>query len=52
MSQTTKVMSRERLDHYTSEAAKTADYEEGFAIAGCDLSLNHWWAAYSRQSTR
>jgi DNA invertase Pin-like site-specific DNA recombinase len=52
MGQTAEVMSRERLDHYISEAAKTAGYEEGFGVAGCDLSLNRWWVAYNRQSTR
>ena len=52
MVQTAEVMSRERLNHYITEAAKAAGYEEGFGVAGCDLSLNRWWAAYSRQSTR
>ena len=52
MVQTTEVMSRERLDQYIREAAKTAGYEEGFGVTGCDLSLNQWWAAYNRQSTR
>ena len=49
---TAEVMNRERLDHYISEAAKTAGYEEGFGIPGCDLGQQHWWAAYNRQSTR
>ena len=52
MVQTTEVMSRERLDRYITEAAKTAGYEEGFGVVGCDLGHNHWWAAYSRQSSR
>ena len=52
MVQTAEVMSRERLDRYVMEAAKAAGYEEGFGIAGCDLSLNHWCVAYNRQSTR
>ncbi len=52
MVQTAEVMSRERLDQYIKEAAKTAGYEEGFGITGCDLTLNNWWAAYNRQSTR
>jgi site-specific DNA recombinase len=50
--QTVGIMSGERLDHYIREAAKATDYEEGFGVAGCDLSLNHWWVAYNRQSTR
>ena len=49
---TLEVMSRERLDRYIWEAAKTAGYEEGFGVTECDLSLNHWWVAYTRQSTR
>ncbi len=52
MVQTAEVMSSERLDHYISEAAKIAGYEEGFGIPGCDLRQQHWWAAYNRQSTR
>ena len=52
MAQTTEVMNRERLDLYITEAAKTAGYEEGFGIPGCDLGQQHWWAAYARQSTR
>jgi len=52
MVQTAEVMSKKRLENYIAEAAKTAGYEEGFGIIGCDLSLNRWWAAYNRQSTR
>jgi DNA invertase Pin-like site-specific DNA recombinase len=47
-----EAMSRERLDRYIQQAAKAADYELGFGIHGCDLSLNCWWAAYARQSTQ
>jgi DNA invertase Pin-like site-specific DNA recombinase len=47
-----EVMPRERLDRYIEEAAKAAGYEDGFGVQGCDLSKNHWWVAYSRQSTR
>jgi DNA invertase Pin-like site-specific DNA recombinase len=47
-----EVMNKGRLDRYILEAAKAAGYEEGFGVAGCDLSLNCWWAAYNRQSTR
>jgi len=46
------VMNKERLDCYILEAAKVADYEEGFGITGCDLNDNRWWVAYTRQSTR
>jgi len=52
MVQTAEVMSRGRLENYITEAAKTAGYEEGFGVAGCDLTLKRWWAAYNRQSTR
>jgi len=52
MGQTAEAMSKERLDHYISEATKTAGYEEGFGISECDLGQHHWWAAYNRQSTR
>jgi DNA invertase Pin-like site-specific DNA recombinase len=36
----------------SKEAAHIADYADSFGITGCDLSQNHWWAAYTRQSTR
>ena len=49
---TTEVMNKERLDGYILEAARAAGYEEGFGVVGCDLNLKHWWAAYTRQSTR
>ena len=49
---TTEVMNKERLDGYILEAARAAGYEEGFGMVGCDLNLKHWWAAYTRQSTR
>ena len=46
------VMSPERLERYIQEAAKAAEYEAGFGIRNCDLSQNHWWAAYARQSLK
>jgi hypothetical protein len=49
---TVEVMSKERLESYVLEAAKAVEYEHGFGVKGCDLSLKHWWAAYTRQSTR
>lgn len=51
MVQATEVMSRERLDHFIEEAARIVDYE-AFGATGCDLSLPHWWAAYTRQSLK
>ncbi len=47
-----EIIKEERLDGYIKEAAHIANYEDGFGITGCDLSKNHWWAAYNRQSTR
>ena len=47
-----EIIKEERLDNYIREAARISGYEDGFGITGCDLSKNHWWAAYSRQSTR
>ena len=47
-----EIIKEERLDNYIREAAHIADYVDGFGITGCDLSQNHWWAAYTRQSTR
>ena len=43
MVETAEAMSEERLENYISEAAKAGGYEEGFGVAGCDLSLNRWW---------
>jgi len=45
-------MGKERLNRYVLEAAKAAGYEEGFGVIGFDLNHNHWWVAYTRQSTR
>jgi len=47
-----EIIKEERLANYIKEAAGIADYKDGFGISGCDLSQNHWWAAYTRQSTR
>jgi len=47
-----EIIKAERLDNYIKEAAHIANYEDGFGITGCDLSKHHWWAAYTRQSTR
>ena len=49
MDQTNEILSREKFDEYIDEAAKAAGYES-FGLRGCDLSLTHWWAAYTRQS--
>ncbi len=40
----------EMLDGYIAQAARAADYEKGFGITGCDLSMPIWWAGYCRQS--
>jgi hypothetical protein len=47
-----EIIKEERLDNYIKETAHIANYEEGFGIIGCNLSKHHWWAAYTRQSTR
>jgi hypothetical protein len=52
MVQTAEFMNKERLDQYIEGAAKTAGYEEGFGVTGCDLTLKGWAVAYNRQSTR
>ena len=35
-------VTKEMLDGYIAEAAKTAGYEKGFGITGCDLSQPIW----------
>ena len=52
MATTTEAMAKERLNRYILEAAKAAGYKEGFGATGFDLNHNHWWVAYTRQSTR
>jgi len=47
-----ELISKERIARYVSEAARQADYLQGFGVVGCDLSQKHYWAAYTRQSTR
>ncbi len=47
-----EAMSQERFDRFIDEAARAAGYEDGFGVTGSDLNLRHWWAAYTRQSTR
>ena len=41
----------DEMNQLIASAAKAAGYEEGFGLAGCDLTENGWWAAYTRQST-
>ncbi len=48
----TEIMSQERLNRYIKEAAKSAAYEDGFGIKGCDLSQGNLGAVYTRQSLR
>jgi hypothetical protein len=43
-----EIIKEERLDNYIKEAARISGYEDGFGIAGCDLSERQWWAAYTR----
>jgi dUTPase len=40
--QVIEYVTKEKLDEYIDEAAKTADYEKGFGITGCDLSIPVW----------
>ena len=47
-----EIMTKERFDRYVDEAARIADYQDGFGVLDCDLNKNDWWAAYARQSTR
>jgi hypothetical protein len=47
-----ELIESERLEKYVVEAARRAGYEDGFGIKDCDVSQNHFWAAYTRQSTR
>ena len=49
---TAEFINKERLDRYILESARTANYEEGFGVIGCDLTKTGWWAAYARQSLR
>ena len=42
----------QRFDRLIAEAAKAADYQEGFGLSGCDLSQSHWWTGYTRQSLK
>jgi hypothetical protein len=43
-------ITREEFDTLIDTVATKPEFNECFAIRGCDLSLNHWWAAYVRQS--
>lgn len=48
--QTVQPLNKEQLYGYIAQVAKTAGYEKGFGVQGCDLSKPIWWAAYCRQS--
>ena len=50
VAQAVEHVTQEIMDEYIREAARVARYEAGFGIAGCDLSMPIWWAAYCRQS--
>ena len=43
-------LSSKEIDRQIEAAAKSANYEEGFGVMGCDLNESEWWAAYARQS--
>ena len=43
-------ITREEFDALIDTVATKPEFSECFAIRGCDLLLNHWWAAYVRQS--
>jgi len=43
-------ITREEFDVLIDTVATKPEFSDCFAIRGCDLSLNHWWAAYARQS--
>lgn len=47
-----ELIESERFEKYVVEAARRTGYENGFGIKDCDVSQNHFWAAYTRQSTR
>ena len=42
--------SAREMDDWIHAAAKSVGYEEGFGVKGCNLSQDHWWSAYTRQS--
>lgn len=48
--QTVEPITKEQFHQYIAQAAKTAGYEKGFGVQGCDLSQSVWWASYARQS--
>jgi len=48
--QTIQCIVNNKLDEHIHQAAKTADYQTGFGILGCDLSKPTFWVAYQRQS--
>ena len=45
------LMTSPDMDAWVEAAARSAGYEHGFGVKGCDLSRSDWWAAYIRQST-
>jgi hypothetical protein len=47
---TSSPITRDEFDALIDTVATKPEFRECFAIQGCDLSLNHWWAAYVRQS--
>ena len=45
------LMTSSDMDTWIEAAARSAGYEHGFGVKGCDLSRADWWAVYVRQST-
>ncbi len=45
-----QTVTKEELNQYIAEAARVSNYEKGFGITGCDLTMSIWWAGYCRQS--
>ena len=38
-------LSSKQINRQGEAAAKSANYEEGFGVKGCDLEVSGWWVA-------
>ena len=47
---TNSPITKDEFDALIDTVAMKPEFKECFAVRGCDLSLNRWWAAYVRQS--